>query len=146
MKQPPAIIDNFGVMFQNGMVGFLQNRKGTGGGIMARWKKGESGNPNGRAKRGLTAAENLQAAIACVEKEDGFDLMKEFVRMARREPSVMVALQRKLLADLKAVDLTTQDKALTEKYELPASILEILESLKCNRAEEISAEPHVDAA
>lgn len=107
---------------------------------MARWKKGESGNPNGRAKRGLTAAENLQAAIACVEKEDGFDLMKEFVRMARREPSVMVALQRKLLADLKAVDLTTKDKALTERTELPPAVLEILESLRCQNAEAVADE------
>ena len=73
------------------------------------WKKGVSANPNGRPK-GTTRTNLLMDAIAKVEKQKG---KKKFlihaVEQAYTDTKVLVAILKKIIPDLKAVEITGQE-------------------------------------
>jgi hypothetical protein len=62
------------------------------------FKPGQSGNPNGRPK-GSGYMEQLTAAIKTVEKDKKKKLFDRFVEQAYSNPTIMVALMNKLLAN-----------------------------------------------
>ena len=66
------------------------------------WKKGQSGNPNGRPKKPEIDA--LRTAIKVVEKENDMTLLEHFVRRAYENDSVLVALCKKFLPDMKSIE------------------------------------------
>ena len=72
---------------------------------MARWKKGQSGNPKGSKKR-KTCFAALEEAIKSVEKTKDKTLMEHFVEQAYTDNHVLVALMKKVVADLKGVELS----------------------------------------
>ena len=65
------------------------------------WRKGQSGNPNGRPKKPEIDA--LRTAITAVEKENKITLLEHFVRRAYENDSVLVALCKKFLPDMKSL-------------------------------------------
>ena len=62
------------------------------------FEKGQSGNPGGRPKNS-GYMEQLQAAIKTVEKDKKKELFVRFVEQAYTNPTIMVALMNKLLAN-----------------------------------------------
>jgi len=70
------------------------------------WKKGKSGNPNGRPKGINTKIHALQEAIKLVEKQKG---KKKFlihaVEQAYEDKGVLIAILKKIAPDLKAVEI-----------------------------------------
>jgi hypothetical protein len=77
------------------------------------WKKGQSGNPNGRPRKGQSIPEQLEAAIKAVEKQRKIKMLNHFVRRALENDAVLIALMKKVLPDMKHVD---------SKVELPKEI------------------------
>ena len=73
------------------------------------WKKGVSDNPKGRPT-GTTRTNLLMDAIAKVEKQKG---KKKFlihaVEQAYTDTKVLVAILKKIIPDLKAVEITGQE-------------------------------------
>lgn len=67
------------------------------------YKKGQSGNPNGRPPK--PEIEELRKAIAAVEKNEGKKLLEHFVQRAFKNDNVLVALMKKVLPDKKQADL-----------------------------------------
>jgi hypothetical protein len=68
------------------------------------FKKGKSGNPNGRPK-GSGAIKELNEIIKTVEKRKQKKLFTHFVNRAYQEDKVLVALMKKLVPDLRSVDI-----------------------------------------
>ena len=66
------------------------------------WKKGQSGNPNGRPPK--PEIQLLRDAIQEVQKEENKDLLKHYVRQAFHDNGLLATLMKKLLPDLKQVD------------------------------------------
>lgn len=62
-----------------------------------RWKKGQTGNPNGRPK--APDMQLLREAITKCEAKYKKPIYEMFVEMAYRHKDVMVALMKKLVAD-----------------------------------------------
>lgn len=71
------------------------------------FKKGQSGNPKGRKPGTATKVKALEDAIKIVEKQKG---KKKFlihaVEMAYEDTKVLVAILKKIIPDLKAVEVT----------------------------------------
>ena len=65
--------------------------------------KGQSGNPHGRPTTGEVA--KLRIAMQKFEKDRGVDFYYHFCEMAWADSTVMIALMKKSLPDLKQVDL-----------------------------------------
>ncbi len=74
-----------------------------------KWKKGISGNPKGRPKGSGSHLPELLAAIEKVEKKNGFDYFETMVLKSLDEPTLMNAIARKLIPDLKAIEITGQE-------------------------------------
>ena len=74
------------------------------------WEKGKSGNPNGRPKTGLSELENLRAAIKTVSAQKRKDLFTHFIEQAYESDNVLIAVMRKIIADMKHIeaDLTVE--------------------------------------
>lgn len=70
--------------------------------MAGRWKKGQSGNPNGRPKSDTRKL--LEDAIASEAKKRGKSLYQHLVERAYLDDTVLVALARKLMPDLKSID------------------------------------------
>jgi len=85
------------------------------------WYKGmPSANPKGRGKghRNKYRLPELIAAINAVEDEDRKSLLKHFVRTAFKSDRILVAIMKKLVPDLKALEavVSTMDMS-TEQAE-----------------------------
>ena len=72
-----------------------------------RWKKGVSGNPKGRPKGSGSERTKLIGAILRMEEEHSFNWWEETVMQSRTEPSIRIAIMKKLVPDLKSVDINT---------------------------------------
>lgn len=68
------------------------------------WKKGQSGNPGGRRKGRTPAIEMLEAAIKAESAKRKKSLYQHMVERAFEDDTVLVALCRKFLPDLKSID------------------------------------------
>ena len=76
-----------------------------------KFKEGNPGKPKG-AKNKFTIdmlVKAIEAEEAEVEKQKGFGIpvFQQFVRMAYREPGVMIALMRKFVADKEKIEHST---------------------------------------
>lgn len=65
------------------------------------WKPGQSGNPSGRPKSKITTA--LENAIREAEVRNNKSLLEHFVERAYVDDTVLIALMRKILPDVKYV-------------------------------------------
>ena len=70
------------------------------------WKKGQSGNPNGRPKTGVAFMDQLKQAVKDVEEKKKRKIFNHFVRRAFNDDTVLVALMRKLVPDTKHIEGT----------------------------------------
>ena len=70
------------------------------------WKKGQSGNPNGRPKNPETVL--LREAMKRAKEDRGVDLLDHFVDRAYENDSVLIAVFKKLMPDLKNVEGSTE--------------------------------------
>ena len=77
------------------------------------WVKGVSGNPNGRPPTAKSELDRLRDAVKLVEKEQGITLYAHFVRQAFEDNTVLVALAKKLVPDLKQIDSSIERKSLS---------------------------------
>ena len=68
------------------------------------WKKGQSGNPDGRPK-GTTRTNLLMDAIAQVEKRKKKKFLLHAIEQAYEDPKIMVAILKKIIPDLKAIEV-----------------------------------------
>lgn len=68
------------------------------------WKKGQSGNPNGRPKKGDSAEEMLLLAIKTVEKASRKNLLNHFVRRAFKNDKVLIAIIKKIIPDKQYIE------------------------------------------
>lgn len=80
------------------------------------WKKGQSGNPSGRPKKGEAFAEELLQMVKVVERRKRKKLMEHFVERAYADDKVLVALMRKFLPD--ATTLTVEGGQIPLKIEV----------------------------
>ena len=70
------------------------------------FKKGQSGNPNGRPKGSKNkVTSELYDAIKAIEKEKGKALFKHFVERGYKNDKVLIALIRKLVPDKLQTDI-----------------------------------------
>lgn len=67
------------------------------------FQPGNVANPNGRPK-GTTQSKRLMDAIAKVEKEDDKNLYEHFVKEAFSSRTVLIALFKKLVPDMKFIE------------------------------------------
>lgn len=80
------------------------------------WQKGQSGNPGGRQTRGRSELEKLRESVKRIEADQTITRKKEwrlydhFVRQAVKDNSVLVALCKKLVPDLKQIDGSIEKK------------------------------------
>ena len=84
-----------------------------------KYPAGVSGNPNGRPKGSSNkfSIKELVQAIRDVEEERKMPLLKHFVNGAYDNPTVLIALAKKLLPDLKSIEglLATYDATMTDE-------------------------------
>jgi hypothetical protein len=84
------------------------------------WKPGQSGNPNGRPPKGNTVTEQLEAALAKAAKKHKHTFIEHLVDLAYEHKDVAVALAKKILPDLKSVELAnTGDSSFRLLIQLP---------------------------
>lgn len=70
------------------------------------WKKGQSGNPSGRKR--TQWRKHFDAAIAADTEKHKQSIFEYAIEQARKDHTVLVAILRKCLPDLKAVDTQIQ--------------------------------------
>ena len=75
-------------------------------------RKGQTNNPNGRPKK--PEIEALRKAVKAVEKERGISLLKHFVEQAIDDKTVLVALMKKFLPDMKSQDINITSKTFAD--------------------------------
>jgi len=68
------------------------------------FQKGQSGNPSGKAKSEFRKM--MDAALAAESKAQGISLIRHAVKKTYTDNSVLIAILKKILPDLKAVEAT----------------------------------------
>ena len=63
------------------------------------WKKGQSGNPNGRPKKGHTLTDQIEKALAVRDIKTGYS------NITRNEAIVAVLIKEALGGNIKAIDM-----------------------------------------
>lgn len=77
------------------------------------WKPGETGNAKGRPPGPKSELTKLREAVSRVQLQKGMKLYDHFVEQAWEDNSVLNALLKKLVPDLKQIDGTIEDKSLS---------------------------------
>ena len=90
------------------------------------WKPGVSGNPNGRPSK--PEIDDLRAALDKVKEEQNLSLLEHLVRRAYEDNSVLIALARKLLPDLKSTDLAVTAETISQTPQSLAEEKKLLEA------------------
>lgn len=90
------------------------------------FKKGQTGNPKGRPRKGETAMDDLNRAIKKVEKEKRKDIYEHFLERAFENDAVLLALLKKKLPDLKQTELNANVDASLKLKKLPDSLAEMI--------------------
>lgn len=88
-----------------------------------RWKKGETGNRNGRPVR--PEIQELRDALMQVKKEKGISFLVNYIRRSYQDGAMSIALLRKLVPDLIAADFDIKPTMTDEE-----TIKKILEAVK----------------
>ena len=88
------------------------------------FKKGQSGNPKGRPKGSANKRDELWQAINKIQKGKSRTLIEHAITKAYEDNTILVAILRKLIPDLKAVEITGADgqdilKGITVKFIRP---------------------------
>ena len=84
-----------------------------------KFTSGQSGNPDGRPKGSKSELTKLRDAVKRIEAEKSLKRKKEwrlydhFIRQAVEDNSVLIALLKKLVPDLKQIDGTIERKSLS---------------------------------
>lgn len=74
--------------------------------MTGRWKPGESGNPKERPKGSSSVTqEEFMKALRNVESDRKINLLEHFFKRALKSDTVLVAVMKKLVPDLKALDM-----------------------------------------
>lgn len=73
------------------------------------FKKGEINNPGGRKKGVPNKRTELLNAITYVQGKEGKKLLVHAVEQAYQDNSLLIAILKKLIPDLKAVEVTGKD-------------------------------------
>lgn len=76
------------------------------------WKKGQSGNLNGRPKR-QNSYDALLEAIAIVEKKQDKSILRHFIEQAFLDNKVLVAAMKKIMPDMQAVSVSADESLQT---------------------------------
>jgi hypothetical protein len=70
------------------------------------WKKGQSGNPKGRPKKGQDYVSQLEAALnKAAKKHGGKTLLEHCAEEAYSNPQMAIALLKKFMPDLKQTEI-----------------------------------------
>jgi len=80
------------------------------------FKKGQSGNPNGKPLGANTKVKALEDAIRTVEKKKKKKLLIHAVETAFTDTKVLAAILKKIIPDLKAVEISGKDGGPIETY------------------------------
>ena len=70
----------------------------------------QSLNPGGRSRDIRTAQAKLYKALEKVEKRKGKKFLEHYVEEAYKDRAMAIALLRKIIPDLKAIDVTTENR------------------------------------
>jgi len=98
-----------------------------------KFKKGSSGNPNGRVPLSVSRSESLMMALTRYEmnvKPDPRNIWDEFVQQAFKDRTVLINLLKKLIPDLKSIQQISVEGGGLTKDEAVAIRREMVERFK----------------
>jgi hypothetical protein len=67
-------------------------------------------NPGGFSRDARTAQKKLHMALKMVEKEKGISFLEHYIKLAFQDRTMAIALLKKIVPDLKAMELSSKEK------------------------------------